>query len=638
MKAIFLAVGLFLACISTTFSQENLSVANIPADLLINANAVVRNQEIRIQVEAINKMTIYSKRTVTILNEKGNYHSGAWEGYDEDTKLKDLSAIIYDASGTEVKKIKQKDFKDRSYVTSNNLYTDARVQYLEYLPQKYPYTITVISEVQSPSTVFLQPWDPANGYNLSIENSSYKLENTAQIAFRIRENNMEGLKIERNASGLNLHYTLKNLPAYTYEDLSPALSELTPDLKISLNEFSLVGVKGKATDWKEFGKWQYDNLLAGRDLLPQATIQKVKELTSGVETDIEKARIIYQYVQDNTRYISVQLGIGGWEPMFAESVDKLGYGDCKALTNYTKALLEAHNIPSTYAVLYAGEDQESIDKDFTSMQGNHVFLNIPQEGEDIWLECTSQTNPFNYISDFQDNRDVLLIKPEGGEIVRTKSYSYKDNLQQTFSRILLDAEGSFRAEGNRSSEGIAYGNIYYITRETEKDRILFYKNRWGHLQNLDFQKISFDNNRMENVFTENFEFTGKKYATKAGNRFLIPVNFFNTDTYSLERYSERKYPFEIKRGSSFQDSFEFVLPEGYEVESIPEMATIENQFGNFELKITVIESEGEKLLKVDRSYSVKDGFYEAKNYPDFREFMNKINSLNNQKAVIVSIK
>jgi hypothetical protein len=323
--------------------------------------------------------------------------------------------------------------------------------------------------------------------------------------------------------------------------------------------------------------------------------------------------------------------------MLAESVDKLGYGDCKALTNFTKALLEVHNIPSNYAVLYAGENQKSIDKEFSSMQGNHVILNIPQEGEDIWLECTSQTNPFNYIGDFQDDRDVLLIRPEGGEIVRTKSYSFDENLQKTFSRIILDEEGSFQAEGNRLSKGIAYGNIYHISREKESDKVLYYKRRWGHLKNLDFQNIGFENNRRENEFTENFIFSGKKYATKAGKRFLVPVNFFQTDTYNLKRYSERIHPFEIKRGSSYKDTFEYVLPAGYEVESIPEMAIIDNEFGHFELKVQILENEGKMLLKVDRSYVVKDGVWEAGAYSDFREFMNRINSYNNQKAVIVPV-
>ncbi len=60
-------------------------------------------------------------------------------------------------------------------------------------------------------------------------------------------------------------------------------------------------------------------------------------------------------MQDKTRYISVQIGIGGWKPMLADDVNKLGYGDCKGLTNYTKALLEAVDVPSYYTLFLVVE-------------------------------------------------------------------------------------------------------------------------------------------------------------------------------------------------------------------------------------------------------------------------------------------
>jgi len=93
----------------------------------------------------------------------------------------------------------------------------------------------------------------------------------------------------------------------------------------------------------------------------------------------KKAKAIYEYVQNNTRYISVQIGLGGWKPISAKEVDDKKYGDCKGLTNYTKALLNLVDIESNYCVVYSGSEIQDISEDFTSMQGNHVILNIPQE-------------------------------------------------------------------------------------------------------------------------------------------------------------------------------------------------------------------------------------------------------------------
>ena len=156
---------------------------------------------------------------------------------------------------------------------------------------------------------------------------------------------------------------------------------------------------------------------------------------------IEKAKIVYAFMQNKTRYISVQVGIGGWEPIAANKVDAVGYGDCKGLTNYTKALLDAVGVTSYYTVVFA-QDRRDIDKEFASLQGNHVILNIPNKGKDVWLECTSQTTPFGFLGDFTDDRNVLVITPEGGIIKRTPKYINKDNLQTINADITLKENGS----------------------------------------------------------------------------------------------------------------------------------------------------------------------------------------------------
>ena len=623
---------------SATLSAQDLQYQSllIKPELTTDANAVVRNEEIEIEIEAVDKLTIRTRRVITVLNEHGENHIEAYDFYDDNSKIKDQEAVIYDKLGNEIRKFKKKNFEDRSAVGSGTLISDDRVKYMEYTAREYPYTVVYESEVQMNSTVFVRAWKPINGYYLSVERSSYTLKNPAGIPLRYEEKNLSGIKVEKSTSDYELSYSVQNLPAYNYERLSPAISNFSPHVLVALNEFSLVGVQGKATSWSEFGKWQYDHLLKGRTTLSPETVAKMSTLTSGAEDDIEKARRIYQYVQDNTRYISVQLGIGGWQPMDAVEVDQVRYGDCKALTNYTKALLESQEIESYYTVVYGGEDKTDIDKDFPSMQGNHVILNIPSEGEDIWLECTSQTTPFNYLGDFTDNRDVLVIKPEGGEIARTKTYPVKENVQETFSTISLDENGAFNATLKRMSKGIAYGEIYHINRQTEKDQALYYKKNWGHFKNMDFTEMAFINDRDVQEFTENLKFSGDRFTSKAGNRLLLPLNFLTPETYNLPRNENRKLPLEISRGRTFEDTFKYLLPAGFEAESIPENTFLETEFGNFELSVALEEKEGARTIVVKRKYVINEGLWPAESYGDFRNFMYTINSLSNQKAVIVA--
>ena len=620
------------------YSQNlDLSVLGLSNELKANANAVIRNEEIKVVVDAVDKITIYTTRTVTVLNEYGKSHTAAGHYYDKNLRIKDQKVTVYDGMGKEIRKYKQKDFRDVSAVSSNDLYTDNRVEFLDYTPTQYPYTMVYESEIQNKSSIFIRPWEPVSSYHVSVEKSSYEFQNPKNIPLRVEERNLDEKKFKKLTTGTGFIYTVENLPAYKWEFLSPDLEEYNPQLLIALNEFSLVGVQGKATNWRELGKWQYDNLLSGRNQLPPATVAKIKTLTAGAKTDVEKAEIIYQYVQDNTRYISVQLGIGGWEPMTAEEVDRLGYGDCKALTNYTKALLDSQDITSHYAVVFAGEERRDLTGNFASMQGNHVILNIPQEEEDIWLECTSQTAPFNYLGDFTDNRNVLLVKPEGGEIVKTKEYPYSENIRETYSRIEIDETGAFTANVTRTSQGVPYGDIYHLMRETKEKQVLYYKNNWGHLQNLDIKSISFENNRKNSIFTEEVAFSGERFTSRAGKSLLLPTNFFSAETYNAPRINERKRDLQIKRGFTYRDIFEFRLPAGYMTESIPQAEKIKNDFGSYEVSVTKKESEGRQLIEVIREYVVYEGSWPADSYNTFRDFMNKINSLNNQKAVLTAI-
>ncbi|WP_037316182.1 DUF3857 domain-containing protein [Salegentibacter sp. Hel_I_6] len=631
MRKILLALFLFFQIGTTIIYSQDYAIFSIDPNLLSNANAIVRNESIEISILSIDKMKIKTQRVVTVLNKYGEQHAQAYDFYDDNIKIKDQQVVVYNSLGEEIDKIKKRDFQDRSLVGSGTLYSDNRLSHLNYTIKDYPITIAYESEVETNSTIFLQPWKPLGSYNLSIENTSYKLLNPKAIPLRYEERNLEDLDLKKNNSDSELFYEAKNISAVKNEYLSPDLSNYSPQVLVALNEFALVGVTGKASNWRELGKWQYDYLLNGKTELPQETILKINELTASADTDREKAEIIYNYVQENTRYISVQLGIGGWEPMNATQVDELGYGDCKALTNYTKALLESQNISSYYTVVYGG-DKENIDPDFASMQGNHVILNLPLEEEEIWLECTSQSTPFNYLGDFTDNRKVLKITPEGGEITSTPIYNTQSNLKESITEIQLNESGGFTAAVIRKNSGVPYGDSYGISNMKEEHQKIFYRENWGHLKELEFSKIAFENNRDSIVFTENLEIKGNKLASKAGKRLLLPVNFLQAKTFNLPRNENRILPLVIERGETFKDAFKFQLPKGYIVESIPEPVNIENEFGNFTIK-TTIDGTG---LNVERLLVLNEGNWDSTKYNSYRKFMHQIKSYSNQKAVLAS--
>lgn len=616
----------------TCFSQKlEYSSFLIPAELKEDANAVVRNSVIEIAIEDVDKMTVSKREVVTVLNKLGISDARIAESYDNDTKITKLSAVIYDAFGNQIKKYKERDFLDVSAVDGGTLYSDSRVKYVDYTPITYPYTLVFESEYKTATTGFIPWWFPVNGYYVSVEKSTYTLKNPKGIAWRKKETHLTDFNIEKNDSETDLTYVLKNQKAFEYENSSLSSRDILPLVKVALNKFYLKGVYGEATNWQEFGKWMHKSLLEGRDVIDDATKFKVLNLVKGITDFEEKAKIVYEFMQNKTRYISVQVGIGGWEPIAARQVDKVGYGDCKGLTNYTKALLDIAGVTSYYTVVYA-DKKRNLDKDFSSIQGNHVILNIPNKEKDIWLECTSQTMPFGFLGDFTDDRDVLVVMPEGGVIKRTTTYKNIENFQKTDATVQLKKDGSLTATLKRVSKGLQYDDKQGLVSLTEEDLIKRYKsNVWSYNNNLEVNSVAIENDKDKVVFTEDLSVSIKNYAAINQGEYLFRVNIFNKIGYVPKRYRTRKLPLKISQGYKDIDDLIIKIPDGYSLNNLPETKELSTDFGTYKITFTKVD---DTTFKYHKSIVIKEGVYPKEEYKLYRSFRRSIAKYENLRIAI----
>lgn len=623
----------FFTCIffySFSQSKDLYSALLVPDDLKTKANAVVRYEQKIVEVISTEEIKVTKKRITTVFNEYGNRHINAGEGYDANRIIEEMEARIFDASGEVIKKIKDHDFVDQSAVSRISIYEDDRVKYLKYIPTRYPYTVEYSSEVIYKSTAFFPNWQPIDDYYLSVQHAEYKIVNTAGIELKTKKENFDNYNIQELAEH---HFIADNIKGVKYEAYTPDLKTLMPRYKVALKRFNMIGVEGVNNNWNDFGKWMYDRLLTGTDDIPQERIAEVQQLTNGVDDKIERARMIYKYMQDKTRYISIQVGIGGWKPMLANDVDKLGYADCKGLTNYTKALLQAVDVPSYYTVVYGGNSIRDIDNEFSQIEGNHVILCVPNEDENIFLECTSQTNPFGFTAGFTDDRDVLLVKPEGGEIVHTKVYDADDSIQKTVATIDLDDTGSFTGEVNIKTTGFQYNIHEGIENKTDRDQQLHYKEYWDNINGVSINDISIENDKKNIIYIEDIKLSSTNYASKSGERLILQPNIFNKVTKIPPRYSERKLEFKIDRAFKDIDEFIIKIPDGLKIEAMSEGKEFETKFGTYKFKLEALE--GNKI-KYTRTYILNKGNYQKEDYKAFRDFRKQI--VKNDKTKVVLIK
>ncbi len=624
-----------LLFISFAVSAQKLeySVLTLPDTLKQNANAVIRSNEMTIDVVSQKAMIIKATSVVTVLNELGLRSLELHEYYDKNTRISKIEATVFDSFGKEIKKYRRKDFNDTSVADGVSIFNDNRALYLDYTPTNYPFTMVLETEIETSNTAFIPSWSPNGGYLASVEKTALTITYKPELKLNKKEVNFEGQNyIEKKETPTSISYSAKNLIAKKREELSPGFNQLFPIVYFSLESFSLENVSGKATDWKEFGKWYYESLLADTEEIPEETQLKIKQLVGNEKNPEEIARIIYKYVQEKTRYVSVQVGIGGWKPMLAKEVDKLGYGDCKALTNYTRSLLKVVGVPSYYTVVYAGADNKrDINKDIASIQGNHIILTLPTDKGLVWLECTSQIQPFGFQGDFTDDRNVLIVKPEGGEIVKTKTFTESDNLRTIKGSYQITAEGDFLGKVKMISKGLEYDNYFTRERESREEQIKSYKEEFSKINNLTITKIGYTNNTKTIEFIEEVELTAESYAQNSGGKLLFALNAFDQNNYIPKKQKTREFPFQIDRGYTNEAEIEINLPEGFIIEAKPDGIVLDTEFGNYKIEFQIL-SPTQVLCK--RKLIIKKGFYDKTKYENYRKFRESVAKSDNSKIVI----
>jgi Domain of Unknown Function with PDB structure (DUF3858) len=294
--------------------------------------------------------------------------------------------------------------------------------------------------------------------------------------------------------------------------------------------------------------------------------------------------------------------------------------------------LAAVNVDSFYTELYGSSNKRSIEPDFFSVQGNHVILAIPNEKQYVFLECTSQDDPFGYQANFTDDREVVLIKPDGGEVVRTKNYEDAENKQITKGSYSLNENGDFLGKIAMVAEGTQYANKARVERMQPKDKDAYFKEYWDYINNLKISNLKIANNKEKIALTIDVELQAATYAAINGNTIMFPLNAFNKYSEVPQRCRNRNNPLEISRGFYDEDEVEITIPENFTIDAKPSNFDIKDKFGEYKIEII---SVGPTKLTYKRSLLIKKGLYDKSEYENYRKFTEQIVKADNSKILLI---
>jgi len=453
---------LLLTSIGTLFAddkEKKYPVSEIPLVLRLKSHAILRVDEQYFTVISEGKGKFTRKYAYTILDEKGEELNEIELYYSSLNKINSLTGTLYDQYGEEIGSLKKSDIADKSVSDGFSIANDSRMKVASLSAQKYPYTVEYEYEKTYDGLMFYSGWYPQEENYVGIEKAFYEVSMPKNMELRYKSYNISKEVSKREEENQNIYrWSVSNVEPFQGEPYGA--DPLYPNVLLAPSQFSMGKYKGDMSTWKSFGEWQ--NLLnADKNDLSEETRNKMKSLVKNTDSQVEKVRLIYEYLQSKVRYVSIQLGIGGWQPFEASSVDEKSYGDCKALFNYTKCLLEAVGIESYYTLVYAGSYPREVFEDFPASRFNHIILCLPLARGTVWLECTSQT-AFGYMGDFTGDCNVLLVTPEGGKLVRTPYYGKNENVLSRYAEINIQLNGDAQANITTQYQALQENKLPFV--------------------------------------------------------------------------------------------------------------------------------------------------------------------------------
>jgi transglutaminase-like putative cysteine protease len=627
----FLVILLAYALLTSMVAGQQLMYPcdSIAPALRAGSKAVIRSKQVKITIKSDKQSEIENKIVITLLNEKAENLLLIAIPYDDLMQVSEIRATAWDESGKLMWNLQKYNIRDMRDFQGPEYLNDSRKKAFEIPSYNYPFTISYSYKVKVPnyylsSQMFLQ-YDP----EISVQQSGIQCVIPQELNFNYKALNLKNhIDSVRIGKKLFLTWQEEDLPAARQRDYAPPLIKTLPVVYTAPDNFDLKGYKGTFNSWQSYGKW-INQLNEGRDVLDKEYADRAIALVKNIPLRKDKIKALYEYMQKNTRYFSISFGIGGIQPIPANEVAKNSYGDCKALSNYMKALLKAVGIESYYTLVKSG-DNEYIQADFPSDQFDHIILCVPDNGELIWLECTSQTMPFNYLGSFTCDRDVLAATPDGGKLLHTPVYGLEFNKINTYSEILLRSSGDADVKMKYRQTGLKYDDLYAIS-ESKPD----IRKTWlaAQFENAAFEikkeEYSFEKNTSVPVALANFEIHIRDLSARSQNRLYVTPSFISRASFIWDDPSE----IEIETAYQQNDSVRIEIPLGYNTEFLPENKSITSKFGSYSRSI----SRNGKYIYYSNNLVINKAEYPKETYPEFYNFINEIALIDHQVLILKSV-
>lgn len=629
MRIILVILGLLAHQILYAQGILSSTIINIPDSLKKNANAVFQLEESVVEILSPSKMKIKEHTIVTVLNKDGLYHSDIQIRVDKFHKLDEFSVKVYNNLGIEISHYRKKDMKLEGAYDGITLATDDKTYNLDFPVPDLPCTIETEYEIDINAYIEIPNWTFGSTTE-SFRTSRYILKTALPIQYKLYNSNLQPV-ITNDGNAKVYTWELNNRPAPEKETGSYGFRSYMPWLDISPTTFDYDGYTGSLTNWKEFGKWAYPFYEEANPFSAER-IEYFKNLIKNDRSEKEKIATLYHYLQKETRYVSIQFGIGGYKPFPVAFAESKKYGDCKGLTHYMKNILQAVGIKAYAALINSGTNSYPVDPLFASSLFDHVILCIPGNKDTTWLECTSKLSEPGIPGSFTENRNALLLTENGGVLVKTPVSKSSDNQWFAKSTTQLFDDGSGIVQSRIFVRGEFWENMYYSTEARTKDQIKKYLVNVFDFKAPDDFELKILGDSLNGHLIEVKLAYAQLFDFKAGAKHFFPLRMYKLNDEDIKSTDNRKYDYLFDFPYIKVDTTVIQLPVNFKKESLPQLKEINNEFVYF--KNNVILDETNNQLSIITKLELRKHHIPAAQYNTAASSFELIKKEETQKLVL----
>lgn len=581
-------------------------------DILVKAGRIYKTHEFEIRIN----------------NRQGEKYTDVAIPFSKLNKVSKIDAWIKDKSGTIIKRVQKSDITDRSAISDFSFYEDDFIKEFTLKHSIYPYSIFYTFQEQQDEFIFIDHWIPVIDPEVPTLKAVLNVEIPKGYHISYSERLTDSFKADSTGQTIRYSWTSSYTKLIDPEKFSPPESEFLPRVIIVPHDFRFY-TEGSFKSWTTFGDW-LNELLTGLSDLPAEERNVITGLIRGVDNKKEKIRKLYHYLQDRTRYINITIETGGLRPYPASYVSQNRYGDCKALTNYFKAVLESAGIESFYTIVEAGEPVTPVDKSLPSQQFNHVILCVPLEKDTVWLDCTTD-GPFGYLGTFTQNREVFIVKKNSSHFTRTKLLTPAEVLETRSVKFVPDMKSGAMATFRNTYKGEKGEMLNYLLRfmsEPERTQIIR-----SEFTEKGFQPSSLapevphrDSARV--IFSYNA--VSAKVYNKYGDEIIVYSLPFSIPQF--EDPAKRKTALQLDYPVYKADTLVYELPSGWIVSNRLANQTLSEEFGAYKLSF----EQKDNNVRIVKSVLILAGKYPVSRYKEFYDFIHKIREIESTTGIVAT--